>query len=176
MPRLTALELKNAAPEVREIFGGPLKGMEINLLRSLANSPAALGAFAGAFGALSKGELSGAEREAVALAVSEMNGCGYCIAAHTAIGRGAGLTREQVLSARRGSGAEGKLGALVRFVRAVHANGGRVSDVDVGSFRAAGYGDGAIAEVVANYALTVYTNTFNNLNGTEVDFPTPEKV
>lgn len=176
MPRLPVIDPETSSGEVKELFAGPFKSMKVNMLKTMANSPATLGAFAGMFGSLSHGLLNGREREAVALAIAEANGCGYCVAAHTAIGRGLGLSEQDALGARRGDVADAKLAALTRFARTIHERKGRVTDEDVRLFRAAGYGDGHIAEVVAHYALAVFTNYFNHVNDTAVDFPVPARV
>jgi AhpD family alkylhydroperoxidase len=107
----------------------------------------------------------------IALSVGQANNCGYCVAAHTAIGAGAGLSADQILAARRGSVADAKHDALVKFTLALHEKRGFVSDADLASFRKAGYGDGHVAEVVACYALNVFTNYFNHVNDTAIDFP-----
>jgi len=171
MPRLSPIDPALATGAVKEIFDGPLKGKHFNIFRSMAASPAALELYLGFGKALSSGTLSLKERETIQLAIGEANNCSYCTAAHTAIGKGAGLTEVQTIEARRGKMSDPRLGALVRFVLAIHEKKGFVSDAEMSAFRNAGYGDGAIAEVVANYALAVYTNVFNHVNDTVSDFP-----
>lgn len=171
MARITAVNPATATGKVKEIFDGPLAGKHFNMFKSLAASPAALQAYLGLSGALGQGSLSAKEREAVQLAIAEATGCEYCKAAHTAIGKGAGLTEEQTLEARRGQVKDAKLGALVKFALALHEKRGNVSDADVAAFRGAGYGDGHIAEVAAGYGLAIFTNYFNIANQTVVDFP-----
>jgi uncharacterized peroxidase-related enzyme len=122
-------------------------------------------------GALSGASLTDKEREAIALAVSEVNACDYCLAAHSYIGKEAGLTEEQVIEARHGDMKDEKLDALVSFALALAEKQGLVSDEDIEHVRAAGYDDGAVAEVVAVYAQTVFTNVFNHVNETKVDLP-----
>ena len=172
MPRLNLVEPSNASGRAKEIFEGPLKGKHFNIFKGLANSPAALESYVQLSGALSKAGLSAKEREAIALAVGEANDCGYCVAAHTAIGKQAGLTEQQAIGARRGS-VEGdpKLDALVKFVVKLNEKRGWVSDEDVKTFKSAGYEDGHVAEAVATYALNIFTNYFNHVADTPVDFP-----
>lgn len=177
MSRLATIDPSSASIKAKEIFDGPLKGKHFNIFKAMANSPAALGAYLGASGALAGGLLSKAEQETVQLAIGEANKCGYCVAAHTAIGKSAGLSEAETVSARRGAVATNqKLDALAKFALAIHENRGVVSDADVAAFRKAGYSDGHIAEVVANYALAIYTNYFNHVNRTEVDFPAVAKI
>jgi uncharacterized peroxidase-related enzyme len=174
MSRLKAVDPAAATGRAKEIFEGPLKGKHFNIFKGLANAPAALDAYLALSGALKNASLSPKEQEVVQLAVAQANACQYCLAAHTAIAKGAGLSDAQTLGARRGH-VEGdpKLDALARFAAAIFEKRGSVSDNDLAAFRKAGYGDQAIAEVVASYALAIFTNTFNHLNQTAVDFPTP---
>jgi len=171
MGRLQSIDPSQATGRAKEIFDGPLKGKAFNIFKAMASAPAALDTYLGMSGALSAGVLSAKEREAIQLAVGEANNCGYCVAAHTAIGKGAGLTEAQTVEARRGKVEDAKLGALTRFALAIHEKRGFVSDADLATFKAAGYADGHVAEVVANYALAVYTNYFNHVNQTDLDFP-----
>lgn len=171
MGRIKPVDPATATGRAKEIFEGPLKGKAFNIFKAMASSPAALDVYLGMSGALSHAGISAKEREAIQLAIGEANNCGYCVAAHTVIGKGAGLTDAQTIEARRGHVEDAKLGALVRFAVAIHEKRGFVSDADVAAFKNAGYTDGNIAEVIATYALALYTNYFNHVNGTEVDFP-----
>lgn len=172
MPRLNPIDPANATGEAKTIFDGPLKGKHFNIFRLMGNSPAALNAYLGLAGALGGASLSAAEQEVVQLAVGQENGCDYCLAAHTAIGKGAGLSEDQTIGARRGSvDGDAKLNALAKFAKAIHEKQGFVSDGDLEAFRGAGYGDGAVAEVVAVYALATLTNYFNHIAEPDIDFP-----
>lgn len=176
MPRLQVVDPAHAAGRAKELFDGPLKGKHLNIFKGMANSPAALDAYLAFSGALHKAGLSPVEQELIALEVGERNTCDYCVAAHTAIGKSLGLSEAQTLEARRGKPQNPKHAALAKFVAALHEKRGRVSADDLSAFRAAGYTDGNVAEVVAAYALNIYTNYFNHVNETAVDFPTPPKA
>lgn len=171
MPRLSVIDPAAGQGRVKEIFEGPLKGKHFNIFKGLANSPAALDAYLALSGALAKGSLSEKERETIQLAVAQANGCEYCLSAHTALGKKAGLTDEQTLEARRGAMNDPKLAALAKFALALHEKRGSVSDADLASVRKAGYSDAHIAEALASYALATFTNYFNHVNQTAVDFP-----
>jgi uncharacterized peroxidase-related enzyme len=110
-------------------------------------------------------------REQLALDVGEVNHCEYCVSAHSALGKRAGLSDQEVLDSRRGASADPKADALLRFARKVVAQQGLVEDADIAAVRAAGYGDAEIAEVVAHVGLNIFTNYFNNVAGTTLDFP-----
>ncbi|MAY75668.1 MAG: peroxidase [Phycisphaerae bacterium] len=177
MARLKAVDPANASGEAQKLFEGPLKGKHFNIFKLLANSPAALNAYVAFSGALGKASLSAKEQEVIQLAIGQENACDYCLAAHTAVGKGAGLNEDQILGARRGRvESDPKLDAIARFAKAIHEKRGHVSDADVEAFRGAGYDDGAIAEVVASYALATFTNYFNHIAETEVDFPAAQAI
>lgn len=171
MSRLTPVEPSAAPADIKAIYDGPLAGKHFNLFKSLANSAAALNAYLAMSGALGKGAFNAQERELIQLAVAQANNCGYCLAAHTAIARGHHVSDERILEARRGRGSDGRPHALIQFVLALHEKRGLVSDADIAAFLNAGWTEAHLAEVVPNYALAIFTNYFNHLNQTPIDFP-----
>ncbi|MBI1191238.1 MAG: carboxymuconolactone decarboxylase family protein [Tepidisphaera sp.] len=174
--RIAPIDPKTATGRAKEIFEGPLKGKEFNIFKSMANSSAALDTYASLSAALAKGQFSAKEREVVQLTLGQANNCDYCVAAHTVIGKGAGLTEEQTIEARRASMKDAKLNALSKFVMALHEKKGFVSDSDFQAFTAAGYSPAHAAEALANYTLALYTNYFNHMNNTPIDFPAAPKI
>lgn len=176
MPRLAVIDPSTATGKAREMFDGPLKGKHLNIFRGIANSPAALQAYLGFSGALKEGLLNAKEREVIALTLAEMNQCAYCLAAHTAIGKGAGMSEQDTIDARKGKLSDPRTAALRHFVITLHEKKGFVGDDALKTIRAAGYTDGHIAEVIANYALNIFTNYFNHVNDTAVDFPAAPKL
>ena len=177
MPRIAPVDPGHATGKAKELFDGPLKTMHFNMFKSMASSGAALDAYVAFSGALHHGLLIAKEREIIALATAQINHCEYCLAAHTAIGKMVGLPEAVTVEARRGAiPSDPKLNALARFALTMHEKRGLVSDEDVAAFKRAGYTDGHLAEVVANYALNVYTNYFNTVNQTPVDFPKPPAI
>ncbi len=173
MPRLKALTKTDANEKARPLLDGVEKklGMVPNLMATMANSPAVLEGYLGFTSALAKGSLPAKLREQIALVVGETNDCQYCLAAHAALGRMAGLSDEEIADSRRGSSPDRKTEAALTFARKVVAERGWVSDDDVAGLRTAGFDDGAIAEIVANVAVNIFTNYFNHVAGTKVDFP-----
>lgn len=143
-----------------------------NLFRVVANSPAALEGYLGLNGALSKGSLDAKTRERIALAVAEINGCGYCLSAHTYLGKNvAKLDDAEITANRSGASNDLKADAAVRFaVKVVNARG-HVSDADIAAAKSAGFDDGQIIEIVLHVALNTLTNYVNEVAGTEIDFP-----
>ncbi len=173
MTRLNTLSPETATGRAKDLLDAVQHklGMVPNMTRAMAGSPATLDGYLQLSGALAKGSLTAKVREQLALAVAEANGCDYCLAAHAAVGKAVGLTADQVRDARLATAVDGKTDALLRFARRVVDARGRVSDADVAAVRAAGWNDGAVAEVIANVALNVFTNYFNVAADTDLDFP-----
>ncbi len=173
MPHLKTVAPESATGKAKELLETVHTkfGMVPNMMRAMANSPAVLDGYLQFNGALSHGALSAKTREQIALAVAEANGCDYCLAAHSAVGKMVGLTTDQIRDSRLGMAVDPKTDVLVRFARKVVAARGRVDEKDVMEVRQAGFDDGTIAEVVAGVALDIFTNYFNIVGGTEVDFP-----
>jgi uncharacterized peroxidase-related enzyme len=150
-------------------------GSAPNLFRLVANSPAALEGYLGLSGALGKGSLPAATRERIALAVSQVNGCGYCLAAHSYIGKNLlKLDDTEIAANRKGSSGDIKAAAALRFAVQVTEQRGHVSDDDVRAVKAAGHDDAEIVEIVLHVALNTLTNYINEVARTEVDFPAVE--
>lgn len=146
-------------------------GIVPNMTRAMVRAPAVLDAYLQLSGALSKGALTPKTREQIALTVGQANQCDYCLAAHSTIGKMVGLAPQQILAARQGRADEPATDALLRFAAVVVEKRGRVEASDLAAVRSAGFGDDAIAEVVANVALNLFTNYFNHVAGTALDFP-----
>ncbi len=178
MSRIPQMNPESATGKAKELLDAVKSklGLVPNMTRAMANSPAVLDGYLSLSGALSKGKLSAKVREQIALAVGEANGCDYCLAAHSAIGKMVGLTSEQILDSRRGTAVDPKAEAVMKFARRVVDERGRVSDVDLVTARAAGLDDAALAEVVANVALNLFTNYFNHVAETDIDFPKVEPI
>ncbi len=147
-------------------------GVVPNLFRIVANSPAALEAYLGFSGALGHGELPAATRERIALAVAEVNGCDYCLSAHTYLGRNlARFDDAEITANRSGASNDLKADAAVRFAAKLARARGQVNETDIGAVKLAGYSDAAIVEIIAHVALNVFTNYVNEALKTEIDFP-----
>lgn len=173
MSRLTTISPETATGRQKELLDAVKQklGMVPNMMRALATSPAALDGYLHFSGALGKGTLSVRVREQIALAVAQANGCDYCLAAHSAIGKAVGLTPDQIRDSRLGTAVDGKTDALIAFARRVVDTRGQVTDADLAAVRSAGWDDGVVAEVVAHVALSVFTNYFNNVARADIDFP-----
>jgi AhpD family alkylhydroperoxidase len=178
MSRLNVITPEQATGQTKELYDAIKRtvGAVPNIYQGVGNSPVALEGVLHLGAVLSKGQLSAAEIEAVKLVVSEAYGCTYCLAAHTLLGKKAGLTDEQTLSVRRGSPPQPKLAALVKFVNTAIQPKGRVSDDDLRAVKTAGYNDAQITETLLTIAQTVFTNLFNRVHQTPLDFPAAPKL
>jgi len=173
MSRLKMIDPAAAAGKAKELLDAVQAKLKItpNMTRAMANSPAVLEGYLALSGALAGGSLEVRLREQIALAVAELNGCEYCLSAHTAIGRRIGLTEAEIATSREGTPEGARTAAALGFVREVVRGKGRVREDSVDSVRAAGFSDGEIAELIANVALNLFTNYFNKVAGVDVDFP-----
>jgi uncharacterized peroxidase-related enzyme len=146
-------------------------GATPNMFRVAARAPSVLEGLVGLFAASAHGTLAPAQREAVALAVAEANGCDYCLSAHTALGRSAGLSEAALAGARQGASADAKTAAMLRFARTLVLERGRAGAAALARLRDAGVDDAETLELVANVALNVFTNYLNLTAETDIDFP-----
>ncbi len=173
MSRISAIDPQQATGKSKELLDGVQKklGMTPNLMRAMANSPAALSAYLQFGQALGEGVLSAKTREQIALAVAQANSCDYCLSAHSAMGKMVGLTAQQIKDARMGSAVDVKENAIVQLAAQLVEKRGWLSDEDFASARDAGVNDAEIAEVIANTAQSIFSNYFNHAAETEIDFP-----
>ena len=146
-------------------------GVVPNMFRLIAASPAALQGFTANNGALAK-TLDAKTRERIALAVAQVNGCDYCLSAHSYLGLNlAKISPAEIALNRQGRSSDAKADAAVRFAAKIVRERGHVADADVGSVRDAGFSDGQIVEIIAVAAENVFTNLLNLVAETEIDFP-----
>ena len=175
MSRISIPSTVAAAPIASQPLLSAVKSMlgsVPNLFRLVANSPAALEGYLGLNGALAKGALDAGTRERIALAVAQENGCGYCLAAHTYLGKNvAKLDPVEMMANRKGGSNDPKAAAAVHFAAAVTRARGHVSDTELDAVKLAGYTDGEIVEIVLHVALNTLTNYINNVADTDIDFP-----
>lgn len=173
MSRLT-VPARAAAPAAAQPLLNAVEdqlGVVPNLFRLVGLSPAALEGLLGLNSALGK-TLNVATRERIALAVAQVNGCDYCLSAHTYLGLNvAGLSEAEIAASRRGGSAEPRANAAVALAVKVATERGRVSDADVAAARQAGFSDAQIVEIVSLVAVNFFTNLINNVAETEIDFP-----
>ncbi|CAB3633499.1 carboxymuconolactone decarboxylase family protein [Achromobacter pulmonis] len=175
MSRLYTQALSEATGQSAELFSAikSAVGMVPNAYQVIGNnSPIALEAALKLDAALGKSSLDAREIEVVKLAVSEAAGCDYCLAAHTLMGRKKGLSREAMLAVRQGEpSGEERFDALANFVRTLVSTRGTASQEVLAEVKRAGYSDAQIVDTLLAVASITFTNLFNRVNDTPVDFP-----
>ena len=146
-------------------------GVVPNMFKAVANSSAALNSMWGAFGALSTGKLSARLGEELAVAIANMNRCEYCLAAHTALGRKAGASSDEMAAAQVGQSTDPRTQAALDFALKVVRERAAITQADVATLKAAGFDDGDVVEIIAHVALNLFTNYVNVALDVPVDFP-----
>lgn len=173
MTRVSPILPANATEPVAGLFD-EIKGafgVVPKMFQVTANSPAALKSMWGAFSALGAGTLDAKLGEQIAVAIANTNSCAYCLSAHTALGRKAGATQEEMNAAQVGTSTDPKTAAALAFALALVEKRGQVSDADVTAVKHAGFGEGEIVEIVAHVALNLFTNYLNVALEVPNDFP-----
>lgn len=147
-------------------------GVTPTMTKVMANSPALLQGYLALSGAIAGGTLKPAVRERLAIATAQLNGCEYCLSAHTYVGANiAKVDAAELDRARRAESSDAHVAALLKLSNAIAENAGDVDDVDLKTARAEGVTDVEIGEIVANLALNTMTNYFNILAHVDNDWP-----
>ena len=147
-------------------------GVTPTMTKVMANSPALLQGYLALSGAVAGGTLKPAVRERLAIATAQLNGCEYCLSAHTYVGANiAKVDAAELDRARRAESSDAHVAALLKLSNAIAENAGDVDDVDLKTARAEGVTDVEIGEIVANLALNTMTNYFNILAHVDNDWP-----
>ena len=176
MPRIRPVDPAQAEAKSRMLLEKitAASGRVPNILATMAHSPAALQGYLNFKNALAGGVLSHALQEKIALLAAEINRCEYCVAAHLPVARKAGLDDQAIDAARCGHSDDPKEAAALRLADRMIRRHGHVTDAEFSAARAAGLSDAELTEVVAQVALNIYTNYFNDVAEVEIDFPKVE--
>ncbi|WP_306185447.1 MULTISPECIES: carboxymuconolactone decarboxylase family protein [unclassified Streptomyces] len=173
MTRVNSVDPKTATGARREVldqvkaaFGGVPNG-----IRVLATSEPALSAWWAFEGALSTSTLSRQVRQRIAVLTAEFNSCGYCLAAHTAAGKAAGVSAEEIASARKGVSEDPFAAAVLTFAAEALNTRGGVSDAAIAAARQAGITDEQFLEILAFVSINTFTNYTHRFAHTDLDFP-----
>lgn len=173
MPRIQPLKKNDAQGKSKELYDTVQKklGGVPNILATMAKSPPTLKSYLDLSSNLGEGTFSAELREQIALAVAGVNACGYCASAHTAIGKGAGLSDDQTTKALQGEADDPKAQAAIDLAKTITESRGNVTDNDVKKFLDAGYDEAQLLELITIVALNIFTNYFNHIVQTDIDFP-----
>lgn len=173
MQRIPATDEATASGKAAGLLGAVRKQMGgvPNILATMATAPAVLDGYLGLAGALGKGRLTPRLREQIALAVAGANRCDYCASVHTALGGQHGVPEDELRRNLDGEASEPRVAAALRLATRIVEARGNLADADLDAARQAGFDDEEIVEVVANTVLNIFTNYFNHIAATEIDFP-----
>ena len=147
-----------------------------NLYATIGYSPFALKAFLDFEETLNKGSFNAKEREAIALIVSEVNGCEYCLVAHTMLALKRGYSKAETLDIRKGEVSDPKLSAIVLLAKAIVETKGYPANDFLDSFYSVGFNEAALMELVGLITLRIYTNYVFALTGIPLDFPAADPI
>ena len=177
MTHFNAIPADQASGATAEVYTSIKQalGRVPNAYATLATlAPQALKAMLAADRVLASGPLSKPDQETVKLVISELSGCDYCVAAHSMVGKLVGLSADAMRQLRAGqSTGDTKRDALVAFTRSLALNPGAVAPAQVQSFQEAGYSGEQIVHIALAISVITFTNVFNRINETVVDFPEP---
>lgn len=168
--RISDDEVSRESAELLEQVRKQMGGVP-NILATMARSPATLGAFLGFSGALAGGRLPTAMREQIALAVAGANQCDYCASVHTALAQNQGVPSDERSRNLEGKSSDARTQAALTFSTLIVDTAGHVSGKDLDAVRKAGFSDEEVVEIIGNTVLNIFTNYFNHIAGTEIDFP-----
>ena len=173
MSRITPVDPAAASGRTKELLEEVERtfGSTPNLFRTAAASPTTLEAMLQLFQTVGGGSIDKGLGEQIAIAVAEVNGCSYCLSAHTAIGKLYGVGDEELESARGAVSADPKQQAALEFAQTVTLSRGAVSDADFEKGRLAGWSDPELAEILTHVALNVFTNYYAVAAQIEIDWP-----
>ena len=176
MKQFTVPTRENVSEENKAHFDALQKalGMVPNLYASIAHSDGGLSRYL-AF-QKAKTSLTNKEKEAVNLVVSEVNGCVYCLSAHTVLGKMNGFSEEEILDLRSGSSSNPKLEALVALAKNITETKGRASQQYLDAFYNAGYNEGNLVDLILQISDKVAMNYLHNLTKVPVDFPVAQPL
>ncbi|WMI64113.1 carboxymuconolactone decarboxylase family protein [Aestuariibaculum sp. YM273] len=181
MENVTSLEFnvptKNEVSSAnQEIFDNLNKalGFVPNLYATMAYSDNGLGRYLNFQNA--KTSFSNKEKEAINLIVSQINGCVYCLSAHTVIGKMNGFTDAQLIEIRKGKSEHPKLNALVKLASEITERKGNTSEEALDEFFTQGYTKEHLVDLILQVSDKTAMNYLHNLTKVPVDFPLAETI
>jgi len=165
----------NTSPDAKslELLAGVKKmlGGTPNMFTTLAHSSSSLGFAVSGFSAFNESKLSASLREQIALTVAGVNSCDYCASAHTTLGKMNKISESELSQNLCALSADARTQSALTFAKTIVDSRGLVSDQDVTQIREAGFSEGEIVDIVAVVAFNIFTNYFNHVAGTSIDFP-----
>ncbi len=148
-----------------------LRGQVPNIFKTAAHSPAALGFLLDGYTALGHSKISAQLKEKIALRVASLNDCDYCASAHAAMGKRLKFNEDQIHDSLKGVAADSKTKAALTLSQQIIEKQGKLSDNDLANARGAGFSDAEILEILAVTCINIFTNYFNHIAETDLDYP-----
>jgi uncharacterized peroxidase-related enzyme len=166
----TREQIPEASHAIYDQLHKALGGRVPNMFSVLSGSSNALEGVVGLQRSLAK-TLNARTRHLISLAVSQVNGCQYCLSAHTYTSGLSKMTPEEIELGRRGAANDPKENAAASFAKKLVELRGKVSIDDLDALRAAGYKEAEIVEIISLSAQFLLTNFINNALDIDIDFP-----
>lgn len=163
----------NTATEAKDLLESIKSQMGVvpNIFATMAHSASALQGYLAFSEALGSGHLNQALREQIALTVGGENQCDYCASAHSFLAKHAGIDAAEINLNLNGKSQNQQTAVILKFVKEVVENRGVVDPSAIESLRSIGVTDAELVEIIAHIGLNIFTNYFNHLAGTAIDFP-----
>ena len=172
MPEFTTHTVETAPAGSRPYLEGAQKnlGFVPNLLATMAGAPALLEGYMTLSGIFGKTDLTETERQIILMTNNRLNGCTYCMAAHTTISQGAGVPADVIEALRNNTPiSDPKLEALRQFSVVVNESRGWPEEAQVQALLDAGYTQQTVLEVILGTAFKVLSNYTNHIAETDLD-------
>ncbi len=178
MSRVATIKQEEATGLVKSLYTTLISriGHVPNIFLTMANSPEALAAFVQMQKCAAMSSLPEDIKSYISLAMAEANECQYCLSAHSAIAKSIGLQESDILKARSGAADNKKNDQILKFVKSVVQKRGAVSDKEVQDLKAQGVTDREICDIILLISLNNFSNYFNKINNTDIDFPPIQKL
>ena len=142
-----------------------------NLYATIGYSSNALSSYTAFIQAQAKGTFHAKDREGIYLIVSELNGCNYCLASHTASAKKNGWTEEETLQLRAGKIPDRKWQVLYLVIKSIIGNKGAAEENLLEDFSSIGYKEAALIDLMALIIGMTFTNYIYRLTQIPIDFP-----
>jgi uncharacterized peroxidase-related enzyme len=166
-PTTASGETTAAFDEATAQFGGV-----INLFRVAGNAPNVLSGILAMNKSVNAGiSISNKQVEQVAMLVSALNRCDYCVNVHMQVGKGGGVSEHDMLEAMAGRASDPADQALLTYTNEVVRNRGLVSETALKQVRAAGFSDKALLEVIGIVGIYTTLQYIRHVGDPAQDFP-----
>jgi uncharacterized peroxidase-related enzyme len=173
MKKITVPTIDQVSGETKVLFEAMAKriGKVPNLYATMGYSSKALKSFLDLEATLSTGSFNGKQREAIALVVSQVNECAYCLAAHTATALKFGLTKEETIDLRKGFSSNKEINAVVQLAKSIAETKGHAKEKYLDQFFDAGFDEKNLMELIGLITVRVFTNYVFAITDIPIDFP-----